>query len=140
MVVGGIDFNKIINSSAINTNFLKSFETELTKRLSPSSLMSSVKDKFTDPSVLINFAKSGAKSLITGSPGDMAQTLMNNVKGVGLDQVQGQLQGNLSSVLNSNNSKQSTNSDIISSMNDFIKEKNEIYIQITGGTSVPNIE
>ena len=137
---GGIDFNKIISSSAINTNFLQSFETELAKRLSPQSLMSSVKDKFTDPSVLINFAKTGAKTLITGGPGDMATTLMNNVKGIGVDQVQGQLQGNLSSIFNSKNSKQSTNTDIISTMNNFIKEKADLYSQISNGEKIPNID
>ena len=80
---GGFDFNKMINSSNINTNFMQSFETQLTKRLSPKSLMTSVQDKFTDPSVLINFAQSGTKSLISnGSPGSMANTIMNNIKGL----------------------------------------------------------
>ena len=137
---GRIDFNNIINSSAINTNFLQSFETELTKRLSPQSLMSSVKDKFTDPSTLINFAKTGVKTLIAGGPGDMAKTLMDNAKGIGMDKLQGQIQGNMSSVFNSNNSKKTTNETIISSINDFIKEKNETYAQITGGTKIPGLE
>ena len=137
----GIDFNKIVNSSKINTNFLQSFETELTKRMSPQSLMTSVKDKFTDPSVLLNFAKNGAKSLIKGgSPGDMAKALMDNAKGIGVDQLQNQLGGNMSSIFNSNNSKKETNTDVISSMNNFIKEKGELYAQITGGTKIPDIE
>lgn len=136
----GIDFNKLISSSTINTNFLQSFETELTKRLSPQSLMTSVKDKFTGPGVLIDFAKNGAKTLITGGPGDMATTLMNNAKGIGIDKLQGQLQGNLSSIFNSQNSKQSTNTDIISSMNNFIKEKADLYSQISAGSKIPNLD
>ena len=102
--------------------------------------MTSVKDKFTDPSVLIDFAKNGVKTLIKGGPGDMAQTLMNNAKGIGIDQVQNQVQGNLSGIFNSQNSKKSTNSDIISTMNNYIKEKADLYAQISNGSKIPNLD
>lgn len=138
MVCGGLDFTNIINSASINTNFLQSFQNELMKRLSPMSLVSNLKDKFTDPNVLIDFAKNGVKTAITGGPAAMTSSIMNNIKGMGIDQVQNQL-GELTSIFNSDNSKKSTNDDIISSMNDFIKEKADIYKQITN-QSVPNLD
>lgn len=137
---GGLDFNQIVANPQFNTSFLQSFNTEVAKRMNPSSLMTSVKDKFTDPSNLVNFAQSGVKNLIKNGSGDMTANLMQNALGLGLEGLGNQVQGNLSNILSKENSKAAVSADLISSINTFVREKADLYSKINSGEKIPNLD
>lgn len=125
---GGMDLQSIYNKSGFDMNLLTNLQAEFVKRMNPMSMTGSAVQSLASPNNLIQFAKSGVGSLVKGEPAAVGTSLLNNIKGNGLNAITNQVGTDISTLFNTNPTAtpNAVSNNVMDGMHAYILEKREL--------------
>jgi hypothetical protein len=96
--------------------------------MNPMTMVGSAVQSLMSPDNLVQFAKSGVGSLVKGEPAAIGTSLLNNIKGNGLNAITDQIGTNISTLFNTNpiTTPNVVSNNVIDGMHAYILEKREL--------------
>ena len=96
--------------------------------MNPMSMAGSAVQSLASPNNLIQFAKSGVGSLVKGEPVAVGTSLLNNIKGNGLNAITNQVGTDISTLFNTNPTAtpNAVSNNVMDGMHAYILEKREL--------------